>query len=211
MSDKPILYDFLFSGNCYKVRLLLSQLGIEYETRTLDVLAGEPRQRWFLNKNPAGQVPVLELPDGTCLRESGAILMHLAEGTPFLPAPGLARTRVLEWLFFEQSEVTKVIGRARFRRTFPDVIATRPEEFEAWHKQGNRALAVLEERLHDYMYLVDDGYTIADIALFGYVHCAEQGGFSLEPYAAVRSWIERIEELPGYLAIDQAPEIQRKG
>src|SRR6478735_6644372 len=103
MTSKPVLYDYLFSGNCYKIRLLLSQL------------------------------PVLELADGTCLRESSAILMHLAEGTALLPAPGLARTRVLEWLCFEQSNVAIVIGRARFRRTFPDVVPTQPEEFEAWH------------------------------------------------------------------------------
>src|SRR6478736_2549678 len=147
MGDQPILYDYLFSGNCYKVRLLLSQLGIEYRTHSIDVIAGEARQRGFLSKNPLGQVPVLELPDGTRVRDSSAILMHLAEGTRFLPAPGLSRTRVLEWLFFEQSEVAKVIGRARFRRTFPDVVPTRPEEFEAWYRQGNRALSIMEERL----------------------------------------------------------------
>src|SRR6478735_3516155 len=169
MSDKPLLYDYAFSGNCYKVRLLLSQLGIEYETRAVDIIAGEARQPWFSSKNPLGQVPVLE------------------------------------WLCFEQSNVSIVIGRARFRRTFPEVIATRPDEFEAWHRQGNRALRVLEERLHDYVFVTDAGYTIADIALFAYVHCAEQGGFSLEPYAAIRSWIERIEEMPGYVAIDSAP------
>src|SRR6187402_1853075 len=148
MSDRPILYDYLFSGNCYKVRLLLSQLGLEYETRPLDILKGETKEPWFYQKNPAGQVPTLELPDGTCLRESSAILMHLAEGTPLLPSPGLARTRVLEWLCFEQSNVAQVIGRARFRRSFPDAVATRAEEFEAWHRQGNRALQVVEARLH---------------------------------------------------------------
>jgi glutathione S-transferase len=89
---------------------------------------------------------------------------------------------VLEWLCFEQSNVSQVIGRARFRRTFPDAVPTRPEEFEAWHRQGNRALRVLEERLHDCLFLTDAGYTIADIAFFAYTHCAEQGGFSLEPY-----------------------------
>jgi len=203
MSDKPILYDYLFSGNCYKVRLLLSQLGLEYETRAVDIITGETRQPWFLQKNPVGQVPTLELPDGTCLRESSAILMHLAEGTRFLPEAKLARTHVLEWLSFEQSNVAPVIGRARFRRTFPEVVPTRPEEFEAWHRQGNRALRMLEVRLHDYLFLTDEGYSIADIALFAYVHCADQGGFSLYPYPAVRSWIERIEEMPGFLPIDQ--------
>jgi len=205
MSQKPILYDYSFSGNCYKVRLLLSQLGIEYETHRIDIIEGEAQDPWFLAKNPVGQVPVLELADGTCLRESSAILMHLAEGTRFLPVPSLARTRVLEWLCFEQSNVSQVIGRARFRRTFPDVVATLPQEFAAWNRLGNHALSVLEQRLHDYLYLTDAGYTIADIALFAYVHCAEQGGFSLQPYAAIRSWIERIEELPGFVAIDHEP------
>ncbi len=152
MTQKPILYDYLFSGNCYKVRLLLSQLGIAFECRELDIIAGDTKQPWFLQKNPMGQVPVLELfdPERTCLRESNAILMHLAEGTPFLPPPGLARTRVLEWLCFEQSNIASVIGRARFRRTFPAAVATLPAEFEAWHRHGNRALNILEERLHDY-------------------------------------------------------------
>ena len=92
MSAKPILYDYAFSGNCYKVRLLLSQLGIEYETQPIDIVEGEAQEPEFLRKNPVGQVPVLELPDGTCLRESSAILMHLAEGTRFLPSPGVSRT-----------------------------------------------------------------------------------------------------------------------
>ena len=205
MAEQPILYDYLFSGNCYKVRLLLSQLGIDYETRPIDILAGEARQREYLRKNPIGQVPTLELPDGTLLHESNSILLHVAEGTELLPAPGLARTRVVEWLCFEQSNIEPVIGRARFRRTFPDAIPTRPEEFDAWRRHGNRALSIIEDRLHDYTYLVGDSYTIADIALFAYTHVAEQGGFSLEPYAAVRSWIERIEDMPGYLPIDQAP------
>ncbi|HYQ26080.1 MAG TPA: glutathione S-transferase family protein [Polyangiaceae bacterium] len=205
MTSKPVLYDYLFSGNCYKIRLLLSQLGVAFETRPIDILAGEARQPSFLRKNPLGQVPVLELADGTCLRESSAILMHLAEGTALLPAPGLARTRVLEWLCFEQSNVAQVIGRARFRRTFPDAVPTRPEELEAWQRQGSRALRILEERLHDYTHLTDHGYTIADIALYAYTHSAPQAGISLEPYAAIRSWIERIEEMPGYLAIDQPP------
>ncbi|MEI9941372.1 MAG: glutathione S-transferase family protein [Pseudomonadota bacterium] len=205
MTGKPILYDYLFSGNCYKVRLLLSQLGVDFETKPIDIIAGDTKQPAFLQKNPMGQVPVLELPDAerTCLRESSAILMHLAEGTPFLPPPGLERTRVLEWLCFEQSNIAPVIGRARFRRTFPDFVPTRAEEFEAWQRQGNRALRVMEERLHDYMFVAAEHYTIADIALYAYTHCADQGGFSLYPFPAVRSWIERIEEMPGYLAIDR--------
>ncbi|MEI9953182.1 MAG: glutathione S-transferase family protein [Pseudomonadota bacterium] len=203
MPGKPILYDYPFSGNCYKVRLLLHQLGVDFETRLVDILAGDTRQPWYLSKNPIGQVPTLELPDGTCLHESSAILMHLAEGTPLLPPPGLARTRVLEWLCFEQSNVAPVIGRARFRRTFPDAVPTRPEEFEAWQRQGNRALRVLEARLHDYQFLVDDGYTIADIALFAYTHCGRSGWHQ---FGTVRrdSLLDRMDRgNSGYFPIDQ--------
>src|SRR5437870_5459220 len=118
------LYDFLFSGNGYRVRLTLRELGIPFRHREVDILKGETREPWFLEKNPAGQIPVLELSDGTCLAESSAILFFLAEGTHLLPTDKLQRTRVLQWLAFEPTNVDGVISRARFRRTFPDVVPT---------------------------------------------------------------------------------------
>ncbi len=127
------LYDFLPSGNGYKVRLTLRWLGMPFEYHEVDILKGESRTPSFLAKNPFGQIPVLELDDGTCLRESTAILLHLAEGTPLLPTNRLMRTRVLEWMCFEQTHVDGVISRARFRRLYPDAIPTREEEFVAWH------------------------------------------------------------------------------
>jgi glutathione S-transferase len=207
MSAKPILYDFLYSGNSYKVRLLLSQLGVAYEYRAVDIIAGETRQPWFLEKNPAGEIPVLELPDGTCLRESSAILMHLSEGTPFLPAEKLNRTRVLEWLCFEQTNVDGVISRARFRRAFPKAIPTREEEFGPWLQQGARALALMEAHLKSRPFFVDDRYTIADIGLYAYTHCAADGGFDMGGYPNLHKWFARIEATPGYLPIDQVPHI----
>jgi glutathione S-transferase len=200
-----VLYDYLFSGNCYKVRLLLRQLELAYERRPVDVVAGETRRTEFLRKNPVGQVPVLELADGTLLRQSNAILMHVAEGTPLLPPEKLERARVLEWLCFEQSQIAPIIGRARFRRAFPDAVPTRPEEFQAWQEVGHRALRVLEMHLQDYTFLVGERYSIADIGVYAYTHCAHQGGFELLPYPSVRSWIERVAEQPGYFSIDQLP------
>jgi glutathione S-transferase len=141
------LYDFLPSGNGYKVRLTLRELGRPFVYRQLDILQGETQLPWFLAKNPLGQIPVLELEDGTCLCESSAILWHIAEGTHLLPSDRLARTRVLQWLCFEQQNVDNVISRARFRRLYPDAVPTRPEEFEPWLKQGARALRVLEQHL----------------------------------------------------------------
>jgi glutathione S-transferase len=205
MPAKPILYDYLFSGNSYKVRLLLSQLGMAYEHRAVDIIAGETAQRWFLEKNPAGQIPALELPDGTLLRESTAILMHLSEGTAFLPAEKLSRTRVLEWLCFEQSNVDRVISRARFRRAFPKAIPTREEEFGPWLRQGAAALRVMEAHLTSRTFFVDERYTVADIGLYAYTHCADEGGFDLSIYPNLQRWFARVAATPGYLPIDQVP------
>src|SRR4051812_6608453 len=141
------LYDFLPSGNGYRVRLALRWLGIPFEYHEVDILKGESRTPSFLAKNPFGQIPVLELDDGTCLRESTAILVYLAEGTPLLPSDKLLRSRVLEWIGFEQTHVDGVISRARFRRLYPDVIPTRPEEHTAWLKEGHEALRLLDEHL----------------------------------------------------------------
>ena len=205
MPAKPILYDFLYSGNSYKVRLLLRQLGIAYEYRALDIITGETRQPWFLKKNPAGEIPTLELPDGTCLRESTAIMMYLSEGTAFLPADKLNRTRVLEWLCFEQTNVDGVISRARFRRAFPKAIPTREEEFGPWLRQGYQALALLEAHLSSRSFLVDERYTIADIGLYAYTHCAADGGFDLSGYPNLHRWFARVAAQPKYLPIDKIP------
>jgi glutathione S-transferase len=199
------LYDFLFSGNGYKVRLVLRELGLPFRYVEVDILAGESRQPWFLAKSPAGQIPLLELEDGTCLSESTAICFFLTEGTPLLPEDRLSRARVLQWMCFEQTHVDGVISRARFRRQYPDLIPTRPEEFEAWWREGKRALDVLEGRLGEHPYLVEDRFTLADIALYAYVHRAEEGGFDLGPYPALRAWFSRIEARLAYLSIDQVP------
>jgi glutathione S-transferase len=200
------LYDFLPSGNGYRIRFALRWLGLPFEYREVDILKGESRTPAFLAKNPFGQIPVLELDDGTCLRESTAILTYLAEGTPLLPSDKLHRTRVLEWLGFEQTHVDGVISRARFRRLYPNVIPTRPEEFDAWHAEGREALGVLDEHLGSRLFLVDERFTIADIALFAYTHCADEGGFDLAPYEALRAWFSRVQGQPGFLPIDQKPD-----
>jgi glutathione S-transferase len=205
--ENPVrLYDFLPSGNGYKVRLALCWLGIPFRYLEVDILKGESRTPSFLAKNPFGQIPLLELDDGTCLRESSAILVYLAEGTPLLPADKLLRTRVLEWLGFEQTHVDGVISRARFRRLFPNVIPTRDHEFEAWYAEGRGALAVLDAHLADRKFLVDERFTIADIALYAYTHCAGQGGFDLAPYSALHAWFGRVRQQPGFLPIEQVPQ-----
>jgi len=199
------LYDFLPSGNGYKVRLLLRELGIPFVIREVDILRGESREPWFLAKNPFGQIPTLELDDGTCLRESTAILLHLAEGTELLPSEPLERTRVLEWMCFEQTQVDGVISRAIFRRLYPNVIPTRPEEFEVWWRDGEHTLRVLDAHLATRSYLVTDRFTIADIALYAYTHRADKGGFDLAPFRNLTKWFERIRSRPKHVPIDVIP------
>ena len=199
------LYDFLPSGNGYKVRLTLRELGLPFAYRQVDIVRGDTREPWFLAKNPIGQIPVLELEDGTCLTESTAILFYLAEGTALLPEDRLARQRVLAWMCFEQTHVDGVISRARFRRLYPHAVPTRPEEFEAWWRDGKRALEALDGHLSGRSYLVGDRLSIADLTLYAYVHCAGEGGFDLAPYAAIAPWLGRIEARPAHLPIDAVP------
>lgn len=197
------LYDMPFSGNGYKVRLTLRELAIPYRYVEVDVLGGETRSPGFLARNPAGQIPVLELPDGRCLSESTAITCFLAEGTALLPDERFTRACVLQWMSFEQTNIDGVVSRARFRRMYPDAVPTRPEEFVVWWRDGYRALDVLEARLDQRLWLVDDGFTLADIALYAYVHKAEDGGFDLSRYPALRAWFTRVEARPAHIAIDR--------
>jgi len=193
------LYDFLPSGNGYKVRLTLRWLGIAFEYREVDILGSESRTQSFLAMNPFGQIPVLELDDGTFLRESTAICAYLAEGTPLFPQDKLTRARILEWMGFEQTHVDGVISRARFRRLFPHAIPTREEEFVAWYAEGKEVLEVLDSHLGGHEFLVDERFTIADITLYAYTHVADQGGFDLARFPAVTAWLNRVKMQPGHV------------
>jgi glutathione S-transferase len=197
------LYDYLSSGNGYKCRLLLHQLGIPFERVELDILKGETRTPEFLEKNPNGRIPALELEDGTVLAESAAILFYLAEGTPFLPEGRVKRAQVLQWLFSEQYSHEPFIAVARFIRHFLPEDHPRRAELPRLEKGGHAALGVMERRLEGHPFLVADRYTIADIALYAYTHVADEGGFDLAPYPAVRAWLDHVAAQPGHVPISQ--------
>lgn len=197
------LYDFPFSGNGYKVRLALAQLGLDVEHQIVDLLAGETASEWFLARNLMGQIPVLELSDGTCLPESNAILYWLGEGTALMPADRLLRARVVQWMCFEQSNIDKVLGRSRFLSCYPDFRETTRDEFEGWWAEGNRALSVLDAELEESEFLVGSTYSVADICLYGYVHCADEGGFDLQRFPSVSRWLESVRRQSGHITIDQ--------
>src|SRR5262249_18341181 len=149
----------------YKIRLALTQLGLPFEYRVVDLLKGESHTPDFLARNPMGQIPVLELDDGTHLVESNAILFWLTEGTKLMPEDGLAKARVIQWMNFEQSNIDKVLGRTRFLKRWPHVLATTQRDWDGWYEQGNRALGVLEGALGGRTFLVGETYSAADICL----------------------------------------------
>jgi glutathione S-transferase len=187
------------SGNGYKIELLLAQLALPYERIEVAIFQGASRTPEFLAMNPAGSIPVLALDDGTFLPESNAILWHLARGTPFLPDAAFAQSRVLAWLCFEQNQIEPVIGSARYwRMTGRD--RDRLDETERRIAQGRRALAVLDGHLATRDFLVDDRYTIADVAMFAYAHLAPDVGVDLADTPAVARWCARIAATPRFIA-----------
>jgi glutathione S-transferase len=200
----PRLHDYLFSGNGYKVRLLLTQLGQRYERIDYDIDRGETRTTAFLRMNPNGRIPVLELEDGRFLAESDAILVYLAEGTPFLPEDRYARALVLQWLFFEQYSHEPNIATLRYWLTHDVLNDERRAMVEGKRRQGYAALDVMEGHLARQPWFVGGRYSIADIALYAYTHVAEEGGFELARYPAVRAWLGRVAAEPRHIPITQA-------
>jgi glutathione S-transferase len=197
------LYDYLSSGNGYKVRLLLTQLGRRFERIEMDILKGATRTAEFLDKNPNGRIPVLELDDGTLLAESDAILFYLADGTPFLPADRLARAQVLQWMFFEQYSHEPNIATSRFWLHFLEMTDERRVALVQKQKLGYDALGVMEQHLSAHPFFVGERYSIADIALYAYTHVADEGGFDLGGFPAVRAWLQGVRMQPGHIPITQ--------
>ena len=189
------------SGNCYKVKLMLSLLGRPYEWHPVDILKGETETPEFLAMNPNGKVPVLELEDGSYLWESNAILNFLADGSAFLPSEPRLRTQVLQWQFFEQYSHEPYIAVARFIEQYEGLPEERRDEYLKLHKRGYKALDVMEKQLSRTPYLVGEHYSIADIALYAYTHVADEGGFDLTPYPAIRTWLARVASHPRYIGM----------
>lgn len=200
------LYDYLDSGNGYKIRLLLAQLNLPYRYHEIDILHGESRTPQFLAKNPNGRIPTLELADGRCLAESGAILWYLAQGSVFVPDDRYAHAQVLQWMFFEQYSHEPNVATPRFIVRHLPVDSPRRAELPQRLARGRAALEVMEQHLGTRSYFVAECYTIADIALYAYTHVAEDGGLELAPYAKVRAWLARIAARPGYVRLLDRPQ-----
>ena len=195
------LYDFLPSGNGYKVRLLLTQLGIPFERVEINILKGESRTPEFLKKNANGRIPVLQLDSGEFLAESNAILFYLSEDTEFLPTEKLLRAQVLQWLFFEQYSHEPNIATSRFWISELGKADEYREALEQKRQAGYAALSVMEKHLTSHSFFVDQRYTIADIGLYAYTHVAHEGGFDLTKFPAIQAWLERVKSQPRYINI----------
>ena len=192
------LYDYAPSCNAYKVRLLIAELGLDVERVAVDIFAGETLTDAFAAINPARTVPVLELDDGRRLPESGAILWHLAEGTPLLPADPWARAQVLRWMLFEQADLLPATGGPRFRLQTGRLAPGSPRA-AARHAAGIEVLALLDAHLRDRAYVVGATLTIADLALYGYTHVAHEAGLPMDDFPAIDAWLERIAARPRHV------------
>jgi glutathione S-transferase len=203
------LYEYASSGNCYKIRLLLNQLGIAYQRIPIDILNGESRTAEFLEMNPVGKTPVLEISPGQYLAESNVIIYYLADGTDFLPVDSRSETlherweraQVMQWLFFEQYSHEPNIATVRFWISIAKIAAQNREAIAKKQALGNAALQVMEQHLTKHDYFEGDRYSIADISLYAYTHVAEEGNFDLSQFPAILAWFDRIVRQPNYLTI----------
>jgi len=196
------LYEYSPSGNCYKVRLLLTQLNIAFDRTEINILEGKSRTPEFLVKNPNGRIPVLEIAPGKFLFESNAIMFYLSEETEFFPTHKFERAQVMQWLFFEQYSHEPFIATSRFWY----LIGKAQEYQEALQQKqapGYAALGVMEQHLAKNEFFAGDRYTIADIGLFAYTHVADEGGFDLTRFPAIQTWIDRVKSQPRYIKITQ--------
>ena len=200
------LYSMQRSGNSYKVRLAFAQLGIPNRLVEVDILKGESRTPEFLAKNPNGQVPLLEAAPGRYLAESNAILWHVASDTPLRPDNRIDRAEALQWMFFEQHSLEPNIGAAYFWLTLiKGGRDLQQHALEDWMQEGYRALGVMEKHLTRHDFFAADTYTIADIALYAYTHLAHSCDFDLAQFPAVRSWLARVADQAGHIAMESEP------
>jgi glutathione S-transferase len=196
------LYSMQRSGNSYKVRLALALLNIPYEAVEIDILRGESRTPDYLSKNPSGQIPLLEV-DGRYLAESNAILWFVAAGTPLSPEQRIERAEALQWMFFEQHALEPNIGAAYFWLALVrGGRELQTHALEDWMERGYAALQVMENHLKTHQYFAAGQLTVADIALYGYTHVADHCDYDLSTFPAIRAWLRRVEQTPGFVPMD---------
>ncbi len=199
MGDTMRIYGDSISGNCYKLQLACSQLGVAHEWHEVDIMSGATRSEDFIAMNPNGKVPVAVLPDGRCLAESNAILSYLADPTDLAGVDRFERASILQWLFFEQYSHEPYIATSRFIIQYLGNPPDRQADLESKRNGGNKALDVMEQQLSASRFIASDSYSIADIALYAYTHVANEGGFDLHNYPQIQAWLARVEQQQNYV------------
>jgi glutathione S-transferase len=195
------LYGTAISGNCWKPAFMLRQRHLPFRWVEVDILRGGSRTPAYLAMNPNGRVPLLQLPDGRHLAESNAMLLHLGEGSSWLPLDAYARAKVYEWLFFEQYNHEPAIATVRFWVAYLNKAEEWPDKIAETMAKGYAALGVMERQLQQTPFLVGESPTLADVALYAYTHVAHEGGYKLDDYPAVQAWLARFSVLPGFAAM----------
>ncbi len=198
------LYDYLPSGNCYKIRLLVTQLQIPFKRIDIDILKGESRTPEFLTINPNGRVPVLETESGQFIAESNAILFYLSQNTKFFPTNAFEKAQVMQWLFFEQYSHEPYIATSRYWISILGKAEEYQDAIQQKRQPGYAALGVMEKHLTNQQFFVGNHYTIADIGLFAYTHVADQGEFDLTRFPAIQKWIDRVKFQHNYIGITES-------
>ena len=199
------------SGNCWKAATILALTDHAFEWVHTDANAGSTQTAAFLAVNPIGKVPALMLDDGTVLAESNAILLHFAENTAWLPAPGLERSRVHEWLFSEQYSHEPYIAVARNLISWQRQKDAFPDRLAECARKGAHSLDVMQRRLAEHDWLAGTAPTVADLALFAYTHRADEGEFDLSRWPGMLAWVARVSSLPGGTVLPRPDQVVRPG
>jgi glutathione S-transferase len=193
-----MLHDLELSGNCYKIRLVCSLLGLKLDLSPVDFLAGAHKKSPLIDKNPFGEIPVFE-DGGLVLRDSQAILVYLARkygGESWLPLDPAGMAETVSWLMVAENEIARGPNDARLHDKFGY-----PLDVDQARDKAKRIIALMETHLAKRDWLAGSRPTIADIACMPYVALSHEGGVSLEPYPRVRAWIDRIKALPGFIGM----------
>ncbi|WP_144214045.1 glutathione S-transferase family protein [Shewanella donghaensis] len=189
------------SGNCYKIKLTLSLLNIDYHWHAIDLMAGETKTDQYLAKNPHGKLPIIELDDGRVLAESNAIIGYLAANSSLIPTDEFEKALMYQWLFFEQYSHEPCIAVARFIQLYQGMPAERLAEYESLHVTGAGVLTLLDNHLVDHRFMIGQQFTLADIALYAYTHVAHEGGFNLASYPNIQQWLANVEQQSGFIGM----------
>ncbi|WP_285165166.1 glutathione S-transferase family protein [Shewanella goraebulensis] len=189
------------SGNCYKIKLTLHLLNIEYQWKAVDLMKGETTTPAFLAKSPQGKLPIIELTDGRVLAESNAIIGYLAGNSELVPKDEFDKALMYQWMFYEQYTHEPCIAVARFIQLYQNMPVERQSEYDSLHAKGAKILGLLDQQLSDNLFIIGSQFTLADIALYAYTHVAHEGGFDLTHYVNINNWLERVTKQRGYVSM----------